>query len=403
MDALATVEKVVRDSYGRLVAYLASRTHDVASAEDALSDALHAALVRWPLDGVPHHPEAWLMTTARRKLIDAGRHNDVHTRAGTALQILSETSVAMSETESFPDERLKLLFVCAHPAIDPAVRTPLMLQTVLGLDAVKIASAFLVAPATMAQRLVRAKHKVREAGIPFVVPDPHEWDERVSFVLEALYSAYTTGWDSHNDVDSVHCALTGEAVALARILVQLMPGEPEAHGLLALMLHCEARADARFDGGKFIPLDQQDTGRWSKPLMQEAEASLRLAAAKGRAGRFQLEAAIQSVHASRIAGHAVDWGHVVVLYEHLLQIAPSTGARVSQAVAIAKAGRPDVAVNVLSEIPEQNVRAYQPFWTARAYILKSLGRADEAREALTRAIGLTEDPALREFLAGQIS
>jgi predicted RNA polymerase sigma factor len=393
---------VARDSYGRLVAYLAARTNSIASAEDALSDALHSALLRWPIDGVPQRPEAWLMTTARRKLIDAGRHNQVHARAETALQILAEASAMTSEAATFPDERLKLLFVCAHPAVDRAVRTPLMLQTVLGLNAQKIASAFLVSPATMGQRLVRAKQKISEAGIPFVVPDPREWDERVSCVLAALYSAYTTGWDSHNDVDSVHRALAGEAVALARILVQLMPDEPEAQGLLALMLHCEARADARFEGGKFLPLDEQDTGRWSKPLMQEAEAALRLAAAKGRPGRFQLEAAIQSVHASRMGGHAVDWPHIVVLYEHLSEIAPSTGARVSQAVAIAKAGRPDVAFAELSEIPAQNVGEYQPFWAARAYILKILGRPDEARNALTRAIGLTEDPALREFLTGQM-
>src|SRR5882672_2750564 len=241
----AAIEAVARDSYGRLVAYLAARSGDIAGAEDALSDAFGAALHRWPADGVPQKPEAWLLHAARNRLIDAARHAQVRKKTEPLLQLAGEAEEVATMHPTFPDERLKLLFVCAHPAIDLAARTPLMLQTVLGLDAARIASAFLVSPAAMDQRLVRAKTKIREAGIPFCVPDPPEWDERASFVLDAIYSAYSAGWENVIDDGSTHHALAREAVAIGRTFVQLMPNEPEAHGLLALMVHCEARRAAR--------------------------------------------------------------------------------------------------------------------------------------------------------------
>src|SRR5258708_6177964 len=255
--AHAAVEAVARNSYGRLVAYLAARSGDVAGAEDALSDAFAAALQRWPADGVPQKPEAWLLHAARNRLIDAARHAEVRKKSEPLLQLAAEAEDVATMHPTFPAERLKLRFVCAHPAIDIAARTPLMLQTVLGLDSARIASAFLVSPAAMEQRLVRAKTKIREAGIPFCVPEPPEWDERASFVLDAIYSAYTAGWENVNDDGSTHRALAQEAVAIGRTLVELMPNEPEAHGLLALMLHCEARRDARYTrDGEFVPLDQ---------------------------------------------------------------------------------------------------------------------------------------------------
>ncbi|MEW6307360.1 MAG: DUF6596 domain-containing protein, partial [Verrucomicrobiota bacterium] len=237
----AAIEDLARTSYGRLVAYLASRSGDVAGAEDALSDAFLAALEKWPADGVPEKPEAWLMRVARNRLIDVARHHQVHQGAEEFLQQIAKEAQTVAEThEQFPDERLKLLFVCAHPAIDSAARTPLMLQAVLGIDAARIASAFLVSPAAMSQRLVRAKNKISRAAIPFRVPDPPEWSERVAFVLDAIYSAYATGWDALNEAGSTLRALAGEAISIGRTLVQLMPDEAEARGLLALMLHCEA-------------------------------------------------------------------------------------------------------------------------------------------------------------------
>jgi RNA polymerase sigma factor (sigma-70 family) len=397
------IESVARDSYGRLVAYIASRTGDIADAQDALSEALVAALENWPANGVPDKPEAWLLHVARNRLIDASRREQTRRDAEPLLQQLAEDATT-TEHEPFPDERLKLLFVCAHPAIDVAARTPLMLRVVLGIDAAKIASAFLVSPAAMSQRLVRAKTKIRDAGVPFRVPDLPELGERLSFVLDAIYAAYTTGWDSLPDAASTHRALASEAIALGRVLVQLMPAELEALGLLALMLHCEARREARFsDTGEFIPLDQQDTTRWLGELMEEGEKLLSTAAGFGQTGRYQLEAAIQSIHSSRMKTGNIDWREIALLYEGLVRFAPNIGASVGRAVALAQAGNPSAGLNALDALPENSVVNYQPFWAARGHVLRLLNRNREAHEAFNRAASLTDDPALREYLFKQAS
>jgi predicted RNA polymerase sigma factor len=275
----------------------------------------------------------------------------------------------------------------------------LMLQTVLGIDAARIASAFLVSPAAMGQRLVRAKTKIRDAAIPFRVPDPPEWAERVSFVLDAIYSAYTAGWESVIDTGSTHYALAGEAIAIGRTLVQLMPAEPEARGLLSLMLHCEARRAARYTGeGEFVPLDQQDTALWSRPMIDEAEQHLRDAAAFRRMGRYQLEAAIQSLHADRAVTGLIDWQEIALLYEGLVRIASGIGAQVGRAVALAQAGEVSAGLVALDEIPADRTSDYQPWWAARGHLLVLLRRTAEAQHAFTRAASLTEDPALRAYL-----
>ncbi|HSI15969.1 MAG TPA: DUF6596 domain-containing protein [Chthoniobacter sp.] len=399
------VEGAVRNSYGRLVAFLAARSGDVAGAEDALGDALVAALEKWPVEGVPEKPEAWLLHVARNRLIDAARRRQVREDSETTLQqIAEEAQLAAGGHEAFPDERLKLLFVCAHPAIDIAARTPLMLQTVLGIDAARIASAFLVSPAAMAQRLVRAKSKIRDAAIPFRVPEPPEWNERIAFVLDAIYSAYTAGWESVNDAGSTLHALAADAIAIGRMLVQLMPGEPEAKGLLALMLHCEARSAARYTrSGEFVPLDQQDTALWSRPMMEEAEAYLHAAAQRKSLGRYQLEAAIQSIHAHRAVTGEIDWKEIVLLYGGLVQVAPGIGSQVGRAVAIAQAGNPPAGYCALEEIPAERVVDYQPYWAARGHLLRLLDRYEEAAEAFTRAASLTEDPALRAYLFQRVA
>ena len=396
----AAIEAIARNSYGRLIAYVAARSGDVAGAEDALGDAIAVALERWPTEGVPQKPEAWLLHAARNRIIDAARRHQVQQRSETFLRQITEEAHAVAVThEDFPDERLKLLFVCAHPAIDPAARTPLMLQTVLGVDAARIASAFLVSPTAMSQRLVRAKNKIRDAGIPFCVPGSREWNERVTFVLDAIYSAYTTGWESLMDVSSTHHALAGDAIALGRTLVQLMPAEPEALGLLALMLHCEARRDARYSSaGEFVPLDRQNTAAWSRPMIDEAESYLRSAAEFKRMGRYQLEAAIQSIHANRGDSGGIEWPEIVLLYEGLVQIWPGIGSLVGRAVALAQAGKPAAGFAALEEIPASRVANYQPFWAARGHLLQILNRSDEAQIAFARAASLTDDPALREYL-----
>jgi RNA polymerase sigma-70 factor (ECF subfamily) len=270
---------------------------------------------------------------------------------------------------------------------------------VLGLDAARIASAFLVSPAAMGQRLVRAKVKIRDAAIPFRVPDPPEWDERVAFVLDAIYSAYTTGWESLVDPSATHHALAAEAVAIGRTLVQLMPVEPEAHGLLALMLHCEARRAARYTPeGEFVPLDQQDPALWSQPMIAEAEQHLRAAAELKRLGRFQLEAAIQSMHAHRAITGAIDWREITLLYEGLVRLAPSIGAQVGRAVALAQAGDLAAGLAALEQMPASRTADYQPWWAARGHLLHLAARGAEVREAFTRAASLTEDAAQRAHL-----
>lgn len=392
----AAIETVARNSYGRLIAYLAARSHDIAGAEDALSEAFGAALRHWSTVGVPEKPEAWLLRAARNRLIDAARHMQIRHKNEPLLQLAAEAEDVASMQPTFPDERLKLLFVCAHPAIDIAVRTPLMLQTVLGLDAERIASAFLVSPSAMEQRLVRAKTKIREAGIPFRVPDPTEWDERASFVIDAIYSAYTAGWEYLIDDGSTLHGLAREALALGRTLVELVPNEPEAHGLLALMLHCEARRPARRSlaennatcsarEGKFVPLDQQDTALWSRSLIDEAEKHLREASAFNRLGRYQLEAAIQSIHAHRAVSGVSDWKEIRLLYEGLVRLAPTIGAQVGRAVALAETGDIAAGLSALDEISPNRTADYQPWWAARAHLLRRLGRKAEARHAFEHA------------------
>jgi len=396
-----TVERVARESYGRLVAYLSSHTRDVASAEDALSNALVKALTTWPRDGVPENPEAWLLTTARHSIIDHVRHQQVADAGEPTLLLLREESKEPNMTLSteFPDERLKLLFVCAHPAIDPAMHTPLMLQTVLGLDAVRIAHAFLVSPTTMGQRLVRAKTKIRDGGIRFEVPQERDLPQRLDAVLEAIYAAFGLGWDDMAGVDQRGRDLAEEAIWLARVLLQLMPGEAEVHGLLALMIHCEARRAARRGpDGRFVPLSEQDSRQWSFPLIEEAERHLAEAASRGRSGRFQLAAAIQSVHAERARSGRTEWVAIMMFYEQLIRISPTLGTRTGYAAAVGEAKGPEAGLAVLDEIAPDDVSAYQPYWAVRAHLLQRLGRTSEAADAFDRAIGLAEDPAVRQFL-----
>src|ERR1700677_4551844 len=322
------IERVARESYGRLVAYLCSHTHDVGSAEDALSNALVAALEPWPRDGVPQNPEAWLLTAARRSFIDLVRHRQVAEASEPTLALLREESKDMTLSPKFPDERLKLLFVCAHPAMDPAMHTPLMLQTVLGLDAARIAHAFLISPATMGQRLVRAKTKIRDGGIQFEVPEERELPQRLDAVLEAIYAAFGIGWDDMAGGDQSGRGVAEGAIWLGRVLLELMPKEAEVRGLLALMLHCEARRRARRgpEGG-FIPLSEQDSQQWSLSLIEEADGHLAEASSRGRTGRFQLEAAIQSVHAERARSGRTEWAAIVLFYEQLIPISPTVRTR----------------------------------------------------------------------------
>ncbi|HYZ84166.1 MAG TPA: DUF6596 domain-containing protein, partial [Bryobacteraceae bacterium] len=376
LDGHRAAEEAARTSYGRLVAFLVSRWRDLADVEDALGDAFRSALESWPRHGVPDKPEAWLLSAARRRLVDKARHHALARAQEVELTRITEDAMSRtSDDQAFPDERLNLLFACAHPAINEAIRTPLLLQVVLGLYAAAIASAFLVSPSTMGQRLVRAKTKIRDAGIRFARPEPEDLAERLEPVLEAIYAAYGSGWKDVAGSEAQRQGLSQEAIWLARLVVEGMPDEPEAKGLLALMLHSEARRPARYsDTGAYVPLSEQDVTRWSGPMFQEAEKLLALAAEQKRTGRFQLEAAIQSAHAHRVLNGEPGWEEIALLYEGLLEKAPTIGVFVSRAAAVAEARGPAEGLKLLDAIPAERVRLYQPYWALRAHLAEQLGR-----------------------------
>jgi RNA polymerase sigma-70 factor (ECF subfamily) len=392
--AARAAEQAARTAYGRLVARLAARARDVAAAEDALSEAFQAALRRWPETGVPESPEAWLLTAARRNLGHAARHRAVHAAAEPALDWLAAAEVP----DEIPDRRLQLMMVCAHPAIAAEAQAPLMLQTVLGLDAARIAASFLVSPPAMAQRLVRAKARIRDAGIPFALPGPAELPERLAAVLDGIYAAFGTGWEDVTGRDARTEGLAEEAIWLARVVAALAPAAPEAKGLLALMLHAEARRAARRDAqGRYVPLAAQDPARWDRALVGEAEALLRDAARAATLGRFQLEAAIQSLHVTaRLTGER-HGPSLLALYDALARLTPSAGVLVARAAALAEAGFAGEALAALDALAA-DLAQHQPFWATRAHVLARLGDAEGARAAAERAAGLSQDPAVRAFL-----
>src|SRR5467141_4913281 len=297
VQARSAADAVARRSYGKLVAFLAARTRDVAAAEDALSEAFAAALADWPLKGCPENPEGWLLTVARRKLIDMYRGRRRHEIAAEELKFMAEGMDAAATYAEIPDQRLALMFACGHPAIDAAVRAPLILQVVLGLDAKKIASAFLTSPAAMGKRLGSAKDKIRQVGIQFSVPEREELPGRLDTVLDAIYAAFAEGWTDPGGTDLARRDLAEEAIFLSRVVTELLPSEPEALGLLALMLHAEARRPARRNAqGDYVPLAEQNPALWDALMIDEAEVALHQASALGAIGRYQIEAALQSAH-----------------------------------------------------------------------------------------------------------
>jgi predicted RNA polymerase sigma factor len=399
-EARIMAEAVARRSYGKLVAFLAARTRDVAVAEDALSEAFASALAHWPLNGCPLNPEAWLLTVARRKTIDVARRRRSGEIAVERLQVMAEGLDAAATDAEIPDRRLALMFVCAHPAIEAGIRAPLILQVVLGLDAKTIASAFLTSPAAMSKRLVRAKDKIRQAGIPFRVPDREELPGRLDTVLDAIYAAFTEGWTDPGGTDATRRDLTEEAMFLARLVTELLPQEPEALGLLALLLHGEARRRARRQAdGEYVPLAEQDTALWDWQMIVEAEGLLRRASALGSVGRYQLEAALQSAHVHRCRTGQANWADVVQLYDALFALVGSPVIAINRALAIAEMHGAGTGLEAMQEVAaDVRLAEYQPYWAARAELLAKTGAHGEARAAYEMAIGLERDPAVRRFL-----
>jgi predicted RNA polymerase sigma factor len=382
-------DAVARRSYGKLVAFLAAGTRDVASAEDALSEAFASALADWPRNGCPDNPEGWLLTAARRKLIDFARRRRTSELAGGELGRLAEeleSGAANDATGEFhiPDHRLALMFACAHPSLDAGVRAPLILQVLLGLDAAMIASAFLVSPTAMSQRLVRAKEKIRQAGIPFRIPEPEELPERLGAVLDAIYAAFSEGWADSGGTDVTRRDLAEEALFLGQLMTQLLPDEPEALGNAA---------------GEYVPLAEQDMSLWNDALIHAAESLLLRASTLGRIGRYQLEGALQSAHVHRRRTGEANWPCVVQIYDALWALSGSPVVALNRALAVAEVDGAAAGLELLESLKaDARLTEYQPYWAARAELLVRTGASVAARDAYEVAIGLERDPAVRSFL-----
>ena len=398
-----SIERVARLSYGKLVARLAARTGGIASAEDALSGALIRALETWPQTGLPDNPEAWLVTVARNLATDRMRSD--------ALPLVYEKElVAMAEEHGetgapSTDPRLGLMFACAHPSISRNLRAPLMLQTVLGLDAKRMASVFLLSPGTLGQRMTRLKAKIERAGIPFDLPDETELESRLTDVLNAIHAAYAVGYNGIPAGDAKAASLAEEAIWLVSLIAAAYPDAAEAHGLFALMLLSEARRPARTDAhtGALVPLERQDTRLWDTELLHDGETALSNAAQNFSLGRFQLEASIQAAFMARRRTGMTDWDELKKLYAGLVHVSPSIGALVGQAAVLAEAQSPESALAALEKIPTNLRRDYQPWWAVRAHVLMLLKDTNAAVEAFDRAIGLSDDPSTRKYLAAKKS
>lgn len=396
-------ERAARTAYGKLVAVLAVRARDIHAAEDALSEAFAEALLTWPHDGIPDSPEAWLITAARNNLTDAQRKS---ARARTTA--MNETDPIRSllwsvDPLNSPDERLTMLFVCAHPAIDQGVRTPLMLQAVMGLSAEQIAGAFITSPSTMSQRLVRAKRKIVDSRVRFDQPDRDELPARLHDVLEAIYGVFAVAYDQFDGADGPGASLASEALDLVAIVTHQLPSHAEAWGLRALMLLCHARRDARRDPhGRFVPLHQQDSQLWDRSLIDAGNQALQKAATLRDPDRYQTEAAIQSIHIdAKIRG--VDLSIFLArMHDVLVSQAPTIGNHIARAAAWSAAGYSDDALRMLNTLESESVESHQPYWAVRAAMLRSLGELAEAATCYQRAAGLTTDQAVRRWLLDQV-
>jgi len=392
----SSIDAVAKNSYGKLIALLSARSGDIAAAEDALSEALAIAWTDWRAVGIPSSPEAWLLTVARRKMIDAMRKDRFRDRSDQDIDEIAATLVSISEDDEIPDRQLALIFACAHPAIDQTIRTPLVLQVLLGLNAERIASAFLTSPSAMGKRLVRAKAKIRQAGIPLQIPGRDELSSRLDTVVEAVYVAFTAGWG-----DATLCNdLVEEAIYLGRLVVDLLPNEPESMGLLSLMLFVHSRRHARRDeNGAYVPLKEQSQARWEQMQITEAEALLDRASRFHRIGRYQLEAAIQSAHVCRLRTGNSNWKEVVQLYDALFSMTQSPVVAVNRALAIAEAEGPEMGLEMMPDpLSDPTLFVYQPYWAAQAELLSRCQKLDDAERAYQRAKGLAYDPSVRRFL-----
>jgi RNA polymerase sigma-70 factor, ECF subfamily len=400
--ARKAVEAAYRDEWGQVVATLIGVTGDWDLAEDCTQDAFAAALATWPRDGVPRNPGAWLTTAARNRATDRLRRDSAGAAKLRERAVLDRDPADPSPDE-IPDERLRLIFTCCHPALPFPARVALTLRTLAGLSTAEIARAFLTAEPAMAQRLVRAKRKIREAGIPYRVPPAELLPGRLAAVLAVLYLIFNEGYDDDGDEQTARRALTAEAIRLGRVLVGLMPGEPEPRGLLALMLLHEARRATRTHDGVLVTLEHQDRSRWDRALIDEGVATLDAALALARTGPYQVQAAIAACHAGAPDAASTDWPQIAALYARLAQLAPSPVVDLNRAVAVAMVDGLPAGLRMVDEVAASGLLdGYHLLPATRADLLRRAGRAAEAKEAYEQALELAPTDAERRYLASRL-
>lgn len=396
--AHAEIDRIYRAEYGRVVASLARRFGDLDIAEDAAGEALLAAVEKWPVDGIPPNPGAWLTTTAGNRAIDKLRREAKRDAKYQAALMITDDSPPQP-TGPITDDRLRLMYVCCHPALSPETRVALTLRMLGGLTVPEIARAFLVAETTMGQRISRAKAKIKAAHIPFRVPDASDVTDRLGGILAVIYLIFNEGYLSHSD-EPLRADLTDEAIRLGRLLRELVPDSGEVAGLLALMLLTDARRAARVAGGELVTLDEQDRSRWDQSLINEGHQLVRECLRRENPGQYTLMAAVNAVHTDAADSRDTDWPQIVRLYDHLLRVAPGPIVALNRAVAVSEVDGPDLALSIVDRL---DLSGYHAWHATRAHLLRRLGRTDEAKQAYVAAIEASDNPAERAYLTRRLS